>query len=191
MVGAPEQVLQVADEAVDVALAGRLVDDVFVVVVAETATEFLVVHLGLVLADAPTARHLVRVGEFELPAVAGPRDKVLATLVGQQFQKELPQLDGARTGEAGRRAGRTALVGGQHRRLDDWFRFRRAHRRTEAVRQDVVAAVAAVLRAAALLLRVAHRHHRRMTVAVHVRRMVLHKKNTRPEITTWSSSYLS
>ena len=53
-----EQALQVTDEPVDVSLAGRLEDDVFVVVVAEAARQLLVVHLGLVLADTPSAGNL-------------------------------------------------------------------------------------------------------------------------------------
>ena len=53
-----EQVLQVAHKPVDVPLAGRLVDDVLVVVVAEAARQLLVVHLGLVLADTPSAGNL-------------------------------------------------------------------------------------------------------------------------------------
>ena len=40
--------------------------------------------------------HLIRISELELPAVAGPRYELLARLVGQQLQQELPQLDRAR-----------------------------------------------------------------------------------------------
>ena len=40
--------------------------------------------------------HLIRIRELELPAVAGPGDELLARLVGQQLQQELPQLDRAR-----------------------------------------------------------------------------------------------
>lgn len=93
--GVSEQVLEIADEPVDVSLARRLVDDVLVVVVAQAAAELLVVHLGLVLPDAPPTSYFVRVGELELPAVACPRDEPLAGLVGEQFEEELPQLDGA------------------------------------------------------------------------------------------------
>lgn len=39
--------------------------------------------------------HLIRVGEFEFPAVAGPADDVLTGGVSQQLQKKLPQLNGA------------------------------------------------------------------------------------------------
>jgi len=89
----PQEILQVADETIDVSLAGRFVDDVLVVVVAQSTTQLLVVHLGLVLADAPPPGHFIRIGQFELPSVARPRDEVLARLVRQQFQQELPQLD--------------------------------------------------------------------------------------------------
>lgn len=77
----PQHALQIAHKAVDIALARRLVDDVLVVVVAETATELLVVHLRLVLAHAPAPRDLVWVSQLELPAVAGPRDEPLTRLV--------------------------------------------------------------------------------------------------------------
>ena len=74
-------------------------NDILVVVVAQPATEFLVVHLGLVLAYAPATRHLVRIGQLEFPAVAGPRNEALAVLVGEQLQKELPQLNWTRARE--------------------------------------------------------------------------------------------
>jgi len=95
-----EQALQVADEPVDVTLSRRFQDDVLVVIVSEPPGQLLVVHLGLVLPDAPPPGHLVRVGHLELPAVAGPDDEVLARLVRQQLQQELPQLDGSRSCEA-------------------------------------------------------------------------------------------
>jgi hypothetical protein len=90
------------------------VDYVLVVVVAEAARQLLVVHLGLVLADAPASGHLVRVGQLELPTVAGPGDERLAGFVRQELQQELPQLDGARACEAGT-SGRPAVgVSGDH-----------------------------------------------------------------------------
>ena len=91
-----KKALQITDEPVDVSLPVRLVDDVLVVVVPQAPGQLLVVHLGLVLAQAPSPRHLVRVAQLELPAVAGPRYELLARLVGQQLQQELPQLDRAR-----------------------------------------------------------------------------------------------
>lgn len=55
-----QHALHVADEAVDVAFARRLVDDVLVVVVAQAAAQLLVVHLRLVLTLTPTFGHLQR-----------------------------------------------------------------------------------------------------------------------------------
>jgi len=77
----PQEILEITDEAVDVSLAGGFVDDVLIVVVAQAATELLVVHLGLVLADAPASGHLVGIAQLELPAVARPRDEILARFV--------------------------------------------------------------------------------------------------------------
>ena len=50
--------MHVTDEAVDVALPRRLVDDVLMVVVAQAAAQLLIVHLGLVLTLAPSLSHL-------------------------------------------------------------------------------------------------------------------------------------
>ena len=57
----PEQVLQITDEPVYVALSGSLVDDIFVVVVPETSTQLLIVHLWLVFAAAPPPRDLEKI----------------------------------------------------------------------------------------------------------------------------------
>jgi hypothetical protein len=89
-----QKAVQVAHEPVHVALARRLVDNVLVVIISESATQFLVVHFGLVFAVAPSARDLVGVGQLVLPSVARPADEVLTRLVGEQLQQELPQLDG-------------------------------------------------------------------------------------------------
>ena len=56
--GVAQQAFQVTDEAVDVALARGLVDDVLVIVIAQAAAQLLVVHLGLVFPLAPSPRHL-------------------------------------------------------------------------------------------------------------------------------------
>lgn len=65
----PQQVLQVAHEAIHVALPCRLVDDVLVVVIAQTAAQLLIVHLGLVLPLSPPAGHLrgIRTGKSSIP----------------------------------------------------------------------------------------------------------------------------
>ena len=90
-----KKALQITDEPVDVSLPVRLVDDVLVVVVPQAPGQLLVVHLGLVLAQAPPPRHLVRVAQLELPAVAGPGDEGVRLPVRQQLEQELPKLDRA------------------------------------------------------------------------------------------------
>ena len=97
----PQHRLQVTDKSVNIALARRLQDDVLVVIISERAGQLLVVHLGLVLPNSPPPGHLVRIGHLELPAVAGPDDEVLARLVRQQLQQELPQL-GTRKSNCGK-----------------------------------------------------------------------------------------
>ena len=62
--GVAKEGLEVADEPVDVALAGRLVDDVLVVVVAQAAAKLLVVHLGFVFPHAPSSSHLAKMYMF-------------------------------------------------------------------------------------------------------------------------------
>ncbi len=56
--------------------------DVLVVVVAESAAQLVVVHVGLALALAPLARHLVRVDELELAVGALPADDGRVARVG-------------------------------------------------------------------------------------------------------------
>ena len=57
--------------------------------------------------------HLIRVGHFELPAVTGPGDEVLAGLVGEELQDELPELDGAGGRDGGARVRRGHAHGGR------------------------------------------------------------------------------
>ena len=54
----PQQVLEVTDKPVDVALARSLVDNVLVIVIAQSSWQLLIVHLGLVLANSPAACNL-------------------------------------------------------------------------------------------------------------------------------------
>ena len=77
----PQHGLEIADKPVHVSLSGYLVDDVLVVVVAETPAQFVVVHLGLVLPRAPPAGHLLGVEKLELPVAAGPADDGLAAAI--------------------------------------------------------------------------------------------------------------
>lgn len=53
-----QQTLDVANEAIDVALPARLVNDVLVVIVAQPPAQFLIRHAGLVLTLAPAPGHL-------------------------------------------------------------------------------------------------------------------------------------
>ena len=109
----PQQRLQVTDKPVDVALVGNFLDDVLVVVVAETATQFLVVHGGLALAFSPAPGDLWRVGDLELPVgLVGPLDAGLALPVREQLEEELPQLDLGPSAELHLRGGCRSWVGG-------------------------------------------------------------------------------
>ena len=56
-------------------------DDVLIVIVSETPRQLLVIHLWFILPESPAARHLVRVGQLDLPAVPGPGDEVLTAFV--------------------------------------------------------------------------------------------------------------
>ena len=59
----------------------------------ESSAELVVVHVWLRLPLAPFPRHLVRIGEFELPIGALPVDDCRVGRVREQLQEELPQLD--------------------------------------------------------------------------------------------------
>ena len=61
-------------ELVGVAFAVHLGHDVLVVVVAQRATQLVVVHVGLALPLAPALGHLIRVGHLELAVGALPGD---------------------------------------------------------------------------------------------------------------------
>jgi len=67
--------------------------DVLVVVVAQRAAEFVVVHVRLALALAPASSDLVRVRQLELARRPVPRDARRVSGVRQQLEQELPQLD--------------------------------------------------------------------------------------------------
>ena len=94
-------------EFVGVAFAVHFRHDILVVVVAESARQLVVVHVGLALALAPLALHLVRVDELEFAVGALPADYGRVGRVRQELEQELPQLDlaGARLAEARRRVG--------------------------------------------------------------------------------------
>lgn len=68
----PKEGLKVANEAVYISLAGCLVDDILVVIVAEAPRELLIVHFGLVLSKTPEPRHLIGICQLEFPSVTRP-----------------------------------------------------------------------------------------------------------------------
>lgn len=54
----PQQALKVTHEAVHIAFPCRLVNDVFVIIVAKATAQLLVIHLGFVFPFAPSPGHL-------------------------------------------------------------------------------------------------------------------------------------
>lgn len=82
---------------VGVALSVHLSHDVLVIVVAQSAAQLVIVHIGLALALTPALGHLVRVSHLELTVGALPGDDAGVVAVRQQLQQELPQLDLPRT----------------------------------------------------------------------------------------------
>lgn len=64
-----------------------------VVIVSQCSAQLVIVHVCLVLAEAPQLGHFFRLEELELAIVRCPADEVLMFLVQQQVQKELPQRD--------------------------------------------------------------------------------------------------
>lgn len=80
-------------ELVGVALPMDFGHDVFVIVVAEGAAEFIVVHVGFAFPLPPAPGHLVGVRHLEFPVGALPGDAVGVRAVRQELQEELPKLD--------------------------------------------------------------------------------------------------
>lgn len=78
---------------VGIAFAVNFGHNVLVVVVAQGATQLVVVHIGLTFALTPTPRHLIGVGHFELAIGALPGDAGRVAAVGEELQEELPKLD--------------------------------------------------------------------------------------------------
>lgn len=97
----PQQPLQVAHESIDVSFAPSLQDYVLVIIVSEPPGQLFIVHLWLVLPDAPSSSHLIRIDHLEFPTITSPGDKVLTCLVREELKQELPELDGTRASEAG------------------------------------------------------------------------------------------
>ena len=74
---------------------GTFVHDAFGVVVAQPATQLVVVHLWLVLARPPELGYALWLLYLELVALASPGDELFLVWHEQQVQEELPELDGA------------------------------------------------------------------------------------------------
>lgn len=85
--------LRKGDEAVDELLSKHLLDNVLVIIVAQSTAQLVVVHVVLVLSQAPEPRHLFGVDQLELSVVVGPRDHVAVLVTQEQLQQELPQRD--------------------------------------------------------------------------------------------------
>jgi len=81
---------QLAEAATTTSYLGH---NVFVVVVSQSAAEFVVVHIWFALALSPPPSDLVWVGQFELARSTVPCDARRVHGVGQKLQQELPQLD--------------------------------------------------------------------------------------------------
>lgn len=75
---------------VRVALSVHLGHDVFVVVIAQSSAQFVVVHVRFTLAFPPPSGHLVRVYQFKLSIGPLPGDACHIGAVRQQLQEKLP-----------------------------------------------------------------------------------------------------
>lgn len=88
------QNLWIRDKLVHKLLTIHFFDDVLYVIVSEGSAEFVVIHVGLVLANPPETSHLFCLQKLELPVVRGPADHVLIPRLPQELKEELPQGDG-------------------------------------------------------------------------------------------------
>lgn len=68
--------LRECDKSVDKLLSQNFFDNIFVVIVSEGSTQFVVIHVMLILAKTPESGHLFGVDQFELAIGVGPRDYV-------------------------------------------------------------------------------------------------------------------
>ena len=81
-------------ETVGVFLPRHLGKDEFVVIIAQSASHLVVVHVGAVLPLAPATGDLFRIQHPEFSARSLPADtRAVVLRVCQHLQKELPQLD--------------------------------------------------------------------------------------------------
>lgn len=79
-------------ELVSISLPVNFGHYVFVVVVAQSATQFVVVHIRFALSLSPTPCHLVWVNQFEFAVGSLPSNTGSVGAVRQELEKELPQL---------------------------------------------------------------------------------------------------
>lgn len=76
---------------VDKFLPHHLLDDILVVVIAQSTAELVVIHVGFVLPHTPHSGHLFGILQLEFAIESRPRDEMLLAFVHQEFQEELPQ----------------------------------------------------------------------------------------------------
>jgi len=89
----PKQRLEITDKSVDISFPSGFMDDIFVVIISQTSRQLLVVHLWFVFPHPPSPGNLIGICEFELPPVPSPGDELLAGLVREELQEELPELN--------------------------------------------------------------------------------------------------
>ena len=80
-------------ELVSEALARYFGQYHLIVVVADCAAHFVVVHIGLILAFTPASRHFIWINHPELTRQVLPADEEVVCVVGKKLQNELPELN--------------------------------------------------------------------------------------------------
>lgn len=63
------------------------------IIISERTTEFVIVHAGLVLTDAPETGYLFCPPKLEFAIIGGPADDIFVPSLLEELQKELPQGD--------------------------------------------------------------------------------------------------
>lgn len=77
-------------ELVRVSLSVHFLHDILVVVIAQSSTQLVIIHIGFALALAPLPGHLIRVEQLELAIPTVPRDAARVRLIREQLEQELP-----------------------------------------------------------------------------------------------------
>lgn len=67
--------------------------DVFVVIISESSTEFVIIHIRFAFSLSPTSCNFVRICQLEFAVGSFPSDAGRVGAIRQQFQQELPQLN--------------------------------------------------------------------------------------------------